>query len=76
MPYTIKRAAEIMNVTPTTLRYYDKQGLLPFMERKESGYRVFSDTDIAMLKVIECLKKNGHVHQRHPPILQMGAYGR
>ncbi|MCK6131448.1 MerR family transcriptional regulator [Bifidobacterium dentium] len=59
MPYTIKRAAEIMNVTPTTLRYYDKQGLLPFMERKESGYRVFSDTDIAMLKVIECLKKTG-----------------
>ena len=52
MPYTIKQAAEIMNVTPTTLRYYDKQGLLPFMERKESGYRVFSDTDIAMLKVI------------------------
>ena len=59
MPYTIKQAAEIMNVTPTTLRYYDKQGLLPFMERKESGYRVFSDTDIAMLKVIECLKKTG-----------------
>ncbi len=59
MPYTIKQAAEIMNVTPTTLRYYDKQGLLPFMERKDSGYRVFSDTDIAMLRVIECLKKSG-----------------
>ncbi len=59
MQYTIKEAAEIMNVTTTTLRYYDKQGLLPFMGRKESGYRVFSDNDIAMLKVIECLKKSG-----------------
>lgn len=59
MSYTIKQAAEIMNVTPTTLRYYDKQGLLPFMERKESGYRVFSDADISMLRVIECLKKSG-----------------
>ncbi len=59
MSYTIKQAAEIMNVTPTTLRYYDKQGLLPFMERKDSGYRIFSDTDIAMLRVIECLKKSG-----------------
>lgn len=59
MPYTIKQAAEIMNVTPTTLRYYDKQGLLPFMERKESGYRIFSEEDIAMLRVIECLKKSG-----------------
>lgn len=59
MPYTIKQAAEIMNVTPTTLRYYDKQGLLPFIERKDSGYRIFSDEDIAMLHVIECLKKTG-----------------
>ena len=59
MSYTIKQAAEIMNVTPTTLRYYDKQGLLPFMERKESGYRIFSEEDIAMLRVIECLKKSG-----------------
>ena len=59
MPYTIKQAAELMNLTPVTLRYYDKQGLLPFMERRESGYRIFSDADIAMLRVIECLKKSG-----------------
>ena len=59
MSYTIKQAAETMNVTPTTLRYYDKQGLLPFMERKESGYRIFSEEDIKMLRVIECLKKSG-----------------
>ena len=59
MSYTIKQAAEIMNVTPATLRYYDKQGLLPFMKRKESGYRIFSEEDIAMLRVIECLKKTG-----------------
>ena len=59
MSYTIKEAAEIMNVTPTTLRYYDKQGLLPFMGRRESGYRIFSENDILMLRVIECLKKSG-----------------
>ena len=59
MPYTIKQAAELTNLTPVTLRNYDKQGLLPFMERRESGYRMFSDGDIAMLRVIECLKKSG-----------------
>ena len=58
MPYTIKQAAELTNLTPVTLRYYDKQGLLPYMERRESGYRMFSDGDIAMLRVIECLKKS------------------
>ena len=59
MPYTIKQAAELTNLTPVTLRYYDKQGLLPYMERRESGYRMFSDGNIAMLRVIECLKKSG-----------------
>lgn len=59
MPYTIKQAAALTNLTPVTLRYYDKQGLLPYMERRESGYRMFSDGDIAMLRVIECLKKSG-----------------
>ena len=59
MSYTIKQAAELTNLTPVTLRYYDKQGLLPFMERRESGYRMFSDGDIAMLQVVECLKKSG-----------------
>ena len=40
--YTIKDAARIMNVPASTIRYYDKEGLLPFIERQESGCRVFS----------------------------------
>lgn len=59
MMYTIKQAAEKMDVTPVTLRYYDKQGLLPFMKRTESGYRMFSEEDMGMLQVIDCLKKTG-----------------
>ncbi len=59
MPYTIKQAAELAGVTPVTLRYYDREGLLPFMQRSDSGYRLFSDDDLAMLRVIECLKKTG-----------------
>ncbi len=57
--YTIKDAAKIMNVPTSTIRYYDKEGLLPFMERMESGYRVFSEEDLAMLRTIDCLKKTG-----------------
>lgn len=59
MEYSIKEAAEIMNVSTATLRYYDKEGLLPFIQRKDSGYRIFSESDITMLRVIECLKKTG-----------------
>ena len=57
--YSIKAAANMIGVAPSTLRYYDKEGLLPSIERSESGYRVFSEDDLGMLKVIECLKKTG-----------------
>ena len=57
--YTIKDAAELLHVPPSTIRYYDKEGLLPFVARLESGYRLFSEDDMALLRVIECLKKTG-----------------
>lgn len=59
MEYTIKEATEIMQLPATTLRYYDKEGLLPYIKRLDSGYRIFSDRDLEMLKIIECLKKTG-----------------
>ena len=57
--YTIKDAARIMNVPASTIRYYDKEGLLPFIERQESGYRVFSEKNMEALRIIDCLKKTG-----------------
>lgn len=59
MSYTIKEISEMFNIPATTLRYYEKEGLLPPVERKTSGYRFFSDEDLARLEVIECLKKTG-----------------
>ena len=59
MEYTIKEATEIMQLPATTLRYYDKESLLPYIKRLDSGYRIFSDRDLEMLKIIECLKKTG-----------------
>ena len=55
--YSIKEVADILGLPASTIRYYDKQGLLPFVERSNSGYRRFSENDIALLKLIECLKK-------------------
>ena len=34
MGYTIKEAAKLLNLTPATLRYYDKEGLFPNLNRK------------------------------------------
>ena len=56
--YSIGQVAEMFGLPISTLRYYDKQGLFPQMERV-SGIRKFSDTEIEALRVIECLKKSG-----------------
>ncbi|MFG6147435.1 MerR family transcriptional regulator [Halobacillus sp. B23F22_1] len=57
--YSISEVGKELNLTVYTLRYYDKEGLLPFVERTENGRRMFKETDIEALKVIECLKSTG-----------------
>ncbi|MBQ7479271.1 MAG: MerR family transcriptional regulator [Selenomonadaceae bacterium] len=59
MPYTIQQVSHMTGIPATTLRYYDKEGLLPFLERRPSGYRAFSDIDLSMLQVLQCLKDTG-----------------
>ena len=56
--YSIGQVAEMFGLPISTLRYYDKQGLFPNMERV-SGIRRFSEAEIEALRVIECLKKAG-----------------
>jgi len=57
--YSISEVAKELNLTTYTLRYYDKEGLMPFVERTLSGNRLFKESDITALKVIECLKSTG-----------------
>lgn len=59
MRYTISEVAEKMNLAPSTLRYYDKKGLLPFVDRDQAGRRAFKDNELNFLEVIECMKKCG-----------------
>jgi len=57
--YSISQVAKKLDLTVYTLRYYDKEGLLPFVERTESGTRLFKESDVEALKIIECLKSTG-----------------
>ncbi len=56
--YTISQVSKMFNLPISTLRYYDNQGLFPYLER-ESGIRKFTEKEIEALRVIECLKKSG-----------------
>ncbi|MDP9675797.1 MerR family transcriptional regulator [Paenibacillus polymyxa] len=57
--YSISEVAKELNLTAYALRYYDKEGLMPFVERTSSGTRLFKESDIDALKIIECLKSTG-----------------
>ncbi len=56
--YTIGQVSEMFNLPISTLRYYDKEGLFPNIERR-SGIRKFGERELEALRVIECLKKSG-----------------
>ena len=59
MIYTVGETAKLLGVTASTLRYYDKEGLLPFVERSVGGIRMFKESDFEWLQVIGCMKKAG-----------------
>lgn len=59
MPYTVGEMAKMLDVPASTLRYYDKEGLLPFVARSSGGIRLFQDSDLEWLRVIGCMKKAG-----------------
>jgi DNA-binding transcriptional MerR regulator len=56
--YTIGQVSKMFDLPVSTLRYYDKEGLFPDIQRV-SGIRHFSDIELEALWVIECLKKSG-----------------
>lgn len=56
--YSISQVCELTGFSADTLRYYEKAGLLPGVMRR-SGRRVYTEANIAMIKLIDCLKKTG-----------------
>ena len=59
MNYNIKQVADKTGLSEATLRYYDKEGLFPDLERKHSGYRTFSERALEHIRYIECFKTAG-----------------
>ena len=54
MIYSVGEMAQKLGVPAFTLRYYGKEGLLPFVERSSDGIRMFRKTDFEWLQVIRC----------------------
>lgn len=56
--FTIGQVSDMYSLPVSTLRYYDKEGLFPNLQR-QSGIRQFSEREVESMRLIECLKKSG-----------------
>ncbi|HLQ71696.1 MAG TPA: MerR family transcriptional regulator [Bacillota bacterium] len=56
---TIKKASEKVEIPASTIRYYDNEGLLPFIKRDVNGYRMFKEEDLFWLELIGCMRATG-----------------
>ena len=55
----ISKVSEQSGLSADTLRYYEKIGLLPPVNRTESGIRDFSDLDLRRVNFIKCMRTAG-----------------
>lgn len=56
---TIKEVCENYDITPDTLRYYERVGVIPEVHRTKGGIRDFSDEDIAWVENAICMRSAG-----------------
>lgn len=56
MVYTAGEVAKKLHISKDTLRYYEKEGLLPPIQRDTSGHRVYSESDVEWIFLIRSLR--------------------
>ena len=57
--YSIQDVSKKTGLSAHTLRYYEKEGLIPGVERSQGGFRQYTDEDLERLGLICCLKNTG-----------------
>jgi len=59
MTYSIGEVSKKTGLTVPTLRYYDKEGLIPNINRSENGLRNFTENDLGTINIVTCIKGAG-----------------
>jgi len=56
---TIKKASEKYGISQHTLRYYEKIGMIPRVNRSESGIRDYMSDDLEWIELVLCMRNAG-----------------
>jgi len=59
MAYTVKEVADKLDITTHTLRFYEKEGVLPPIDRDRNGGRLYTDHDMDMIETVQALRSTG-----------------
>jgi DNA-binding transcriptional MerR regulator len=65
---TVQQAADKTGLSGHTIRYYERIGLIPSIERASNGHRRYSEDDIGWIEFLKCLRSTGM------PIAEMQRY--
>lgn len=65
---TIKEVTEITGLAASTLRYYEKEGLLPHVKRDGGGKRIYDEEDLSWVQFVTALRATGM------PVVQIQKY--
>lgn len=57
--YTIEEAAQRCGLTAHTLRYYEREGLLPPVAKADNGHRRYTDDDLGWVSMLRLLRATG-----------------
>lgn len=76
MEYTVKALADLSGVTPRTLRWYDRQGLLKPSRTTAAGYRIYGPAEVDRLQSILFYRELGFPLSDIRGILDDPAYDR
>lgn len=57
--YTIKEVADKMDISEHTLRFWAKSNFFPFVKRDKNNIRIFSEDDLAWVRIVKCLRSVG-----------------
>ena len=55
----ISEVAKKYGLSISTLHYYEKEGLLPKIEKNQSGDRIYKKSDLEWLDIISCMRQTG-----------------
>ncbi|WP_243663582.1 MerR family transcriptional regulator [Rhodothermus marinus] len=77
MPKGLTRGelARRVGVRPSTIRYYEQQGLLPAPARTARGYRIYTEDDVVRLRFIRRAQALGFSLRTIRELLQLEASG-